>query len=254
MIFREGMERKQLSRAFLEWLYHKTVIELSASSQLLRCNLQKGSFKPTLGDVVGPNLEKLRNAYHDKWYRDHKQTSSDEATHCIFEMYDGQWGMVRPTCAVDWNGVIDIGDNRIRKCCPNTPAYESAFCASCMSNLLTCKRPAEIEDEVRIDYLAELQKMKYLKQDEYFVEGILGHKLVNNMDHYEVKWVGYEDTTWEPRKMLSKQMRKLLDDKQALGKDQFLTSEELWATFFTDKSSSIFDTKRAKRAFSCNID
>ena len=32
---REGMERKQISNAFLGWLHHKTVIDLIGSTKLL---------------------------------------------------------------------------------------------------------------------------------------------------------------------------------------------------------------------------
>ena len=102
-------------------------------------------------------------------------------------MYDGQWGMTRCTCAVDWKDVIDVGGNRIRRCCPNYPTYGSAFCKSCKENLVTTKRPSELGANARLGYLKELQDLKYLKQDEYFVEAILDFKEGKKGEEYKVK-------------------------------------------------------------------
>ena len=114
---RKGIERRQLQRAFLEYLYHRTVISLGGNIELLSCVLSTRGKKPSLKDVVGPHLDQFINLFHDRWYRDHKQSKSEVKGHGIFEMYDGQWTMVRATCAADWCGVIDVGENRIRRSC-----------------------------------------------------------------------------------------------------------------------------------------
>ena len=61
-------------------------------------------------------------------------------------MFDGQWKMVRTTCAVDWKDVVDVGGSCIRRCCPNFPAYGSAFCSNCKKNLITTQKPSEVDE------------------------------------------------------------------------------------------------------------
>ena len=248
---RKGAERKQISEAFLGWLYHRTVIELDASVELLSCVMEKGGRKPTVCKVVESTVDQLRNAFHDKWYRDHKLTPSDEIGHGIFEMYDGQWGVVRSTCAVDWKSVIDIGGNRIRRCCPNFPAYGSAFCSSCEENLMTTKQPTEVNPAARMNYLNELQQMKYLKQNQFFIEAVVGFRENDKRREYNIKWVGFEKPTWEPRNLIPKNIVTLLDLKASAKMSIKLDSTEIWDEFFTDEDSSIFDTKAAKSAFLC---
>ena len=75
---RKGIERRQLERAFLEWLYHRTVAELSSdTSELLQCSLGVQKFKPSVQEVVREHLKNFINLYHDRWYRDHKKASSN---------------------------------------------------------------------------------------------------------------------------------------------------------------------------------
>ena len=40
-------------------------------------------------------------------------------------------------------------------------------------------------------------------EKEWHVEEIKGHRLNNSIREWEVKWVGYEETTWEPIANLS---------------------------------------------------
>ena len=106
--------------------------------------------------------------------------------HGVFEMYDGQWTMVRPCCAADWCGVIDVGGNRIRRSCPFTPAYMSAFCSSCKKNLITTTSPSALDPNLRVDFINELYKLKYLKPEQYFIEAILDTKIDANKTFVKV--------------------------------------------------------------------
>ena len=171
---RVGIERRQLQRAFLEYLYHRTVVSMGGSIDLLACILTSGGVKPSLKDIVSPHLDKFIDLFHDRWYLDHKKSHSEVPGHGIFEMYDGQWTMVRPICAVDWCGVIDVGENRIRRSCRNSPAVNSAFCTSCTENRLTTQFPMDVQENCRLDFVEELQRMKYLKKGQYFIEAVLG--------------------------------------------------------------------------------
>ena len=118
---RVGIERRQLQRGYLQYLYHRTVISMGGSMELLSCNLPTSKRKPSLEDVVKPQLDNFIHLFHDRWYRDHKKSSSSVPGHGIFEMYDGQLTVVRACCAVEWSGVVDVGENRIRRSCRNTP-------------------------------------------------------------------------------------------------------------------------------------
>ena len=70
--------------------------------------------------------------------------------------------------------MLDIGVNRIRIGCRNSPIYSSAFCESCAKNLVSRKGHMSLEKDVRVSYLAELYEVGYLKQNEYFIEAIEG--------------------------------------------------------------------------------
>ena len=98
---RKGLHRKLIGTALLGWLYHKTVIDLTNSNDLLCCVLKDGTSKPTLSEILRPKLQLFKNAFHDKWYFEHKRRCISESVAGNFEMYDGQWTMVRATCAVD---------------------------------------------------------------------------------------------------------------------------------------------------------
>ena len=249
---RKGIERRQLQRAFLEFLYHRTVISLGGSTELLECSLPPSGKKPSLKDVVTPHLDKFIDLFHDRWYRDHKTSSSEVPGHGIFEMYDGQWTMVRQTCAVDWCGVIDVGSIRIRRSCRNTPAFKSAFCSSCLQNRATTKLPVEVAENRRLNFVGELQRMKYLQKGQYFIEAVFESRGKKKRREVKVKWVGYPDCTWEPFSVLSKTLRNQLNKKILLGEPCTLTVHEIWDEFFDDPDSSIFDTKAAKSAYTCN--
>ena len=192
---RKGIERRQLQRAFLEFLYHRSVISMGGSIDLLSCILSPKGKKPLLKDVVSLHLDEFIKLFHDRWYLKHKQAKSDVKGHGIFEMYDGQWTMVRTTCAVDWCGVVDVGENRIRRGCRNTPAAQSAFCSSCAQNRTTTKQPIDVEENCRLEFVAELQRMKYLNKGQYFIEAVEGSRFLRKRTEVKVKWVGYTDTT-----------------------------------------------------------
>ena len=100
-------------------------------------------------------------------------------------MYDGQWTMVRTCCAADYCGVIDIGGNRIRRGCQDTPAFQSAFCSSCKENFLTTCAPSNVDPESHVDFVNELYKLNYLNQDEYFIEAIIGSRIQNGTTEVE---------------------------------------------------------------------
>ena len=172
--------------------------------------------------------------------------------HGIFEMYDGQWTMVRATCAVDWCGVIDVGDNRIRRSCRNTPAAFSAFCSSCLHNRSTTKRPVDVEKNSRLEFVAELQRLKYLKKGQYFIEAIMDTRVSGSTFEVNVKWVGYLNCTWELLSVLNKKIRSVLMAKMEKNEPCTLNANEIWDDFFDDPDSSIFDTQAASRAYSCN--
>ena len=110
-------------------------------------------------------------------------------------MYDGQRSMVRTCCAVEWCGVVDVGLNRIRGSCRNTPAFGSAFCPSCLRNRCTVKRPNLIQEENKMDFVNELQQMKYLEQGEFFIECITDTRVKKNSREVQIKWVGYHGQT-----------------------------------------------------------
>ena len=160
--------------------------------------------------------------------------------------------MVRATCAVDWCGVIDIGGNRIRRSCPNTPAYKSAFCSSCSANLLTTTQPGDVAESERVKFVNELYDMKYLSQGQYFVEAVLSSRVRNGTKEIKVKWVGFAECTWEPEKVLNKALRLRLRLKKESGLQEKLTVKEIWDNFFDDPDSCIFDTKAAKAAYTCS--
>ena len=167
-------------------------------------------------------------------------------------MYDGQPSMVRCCCAVEWASVIDVGQNRIRRCCRNTPAYGSAFCSSCLLNRCTTKKPTQVPEKNRLNFINELQQMKYLKQGEYFIESVTDSRVSNNRRDIKVKWVGYPMPTWESISILSRDLRARLKTKLANGEPCILTVNEIQNDFFDDPDSDIFDTKAAKTAYSCN--
>ena len=50
---RVGIERRQLQRAFLQYLYHRTVISMGGSMQLLSCSLLTSRRKPSLNELAG---------------------------------------------------------------------------------------------------------------------------------------------------------------------------------------------------------
>ena len=95
--------------------------------------------------------------------------------------------MVCSTCAADWCGVVDIGPNRIRRGCRNTPSYQSAFCSTCTKNLSTVKNPPEVDKGERVNFLAELFRLKYLNPKEYFVEAITDSRMKNNQSEVKIK-------------------------------------------------------------------
>ena len=184
---RLGIQRKQLQRALLEYLYHRTVISLGGNTDLLSCRLPPFGRKPDLKDVVFPKLDKFIALFHDRWYLSHKNSQSDVPGHGIFEMYDGNWKMVRPTCAVDWCGVIDVGKNRTRRSFRNTPAYNNAFCSSCLRNRATTEHPADVQETCRLDFVAELQRMKYLSNGQYFIEAVQEVRVSKTKTEVKVK-------------------------------------------------------------------
>jgi len=233
-------------------MYHRTVISLGGNIDLLTCLLPPLGKKPNLKDVVYPNLDKFVDLFHDRWYKAHKKSNLDDPGHGNFEMYDGNWKTVRQICAVDWCGVIDVGKNRIRRSCRNTPAFKSAFCSSCLQNKATTGHPIDVEKSCRLDYIAELQRMKYLKKGQYFIEAVHGVRVSNQKKEVKVKWVGYSVSTWEPLTALNKVLRAKLTSKINSGAEGALTVNEIWDEFFDDPASSIFDTKAAKAAYTCS--
>ena len=64
--------------------------------------------------------------------------------------------------------------------------------------------------------------------------------------------MGYIECTWEPFSFLGKIHRKRLMKKLDNGAPCVLTVNEIWDTFFDNPDSSIFDTKAAKLAYTCN--
>ena len=249
---RVGIERRQLQRAFLQYLYHRTVVSLGGSIELLSCRLPATGRKPSLNDIVKPHLDKFIHIFHDRWYRDHKNSISQVPGHGIFEMYDGQWTMVRVCCAVEWCGVVDVGQNRIRRSCRNSPQQGSAFCSSCLQNRCTTQQPSQVEVSKRMDFVSELQRMKYLKQGEFFIEEIHEFRVENSRREVKVKWVGYSECTWEPMSVLSKVLKHRLKTKIDSGEPSVLSVNEIWDDFFDNRDSAIFDTKAAKMAYTCN--
>ena len=139
-------------------------------------------------------------------------------------MYDGNWTMVRATCAVDWCGVIDVGGNRIRRCCRNTPAWNSAFGTTCRTSLLTTKVPSDVSPNERLSFINELYQMNYLKPDQYFVEAVQATRLRQGRTEVKIKWVGYSEITWEPITVLNKNLRKQLKLKHDSGLREKLTA------------------------------
>ena len=72
----------------------------------------------------------------------------------------------------------------------------SAFCRSCLQNRCTTQQPNQVEEKNRMDYVGELQRMKYLRQGEYFIEEVTGSRVEKNRREVRVKWVGHPNTTW----------------------------------------------------------
>ena len=63
---RKGIERRQLQRALLEFLYHRTVISMGGKLELLSCVLDHQGKKPSLKDIVSPHLDDFINLFHDR--------------------------------------------------------------------------------------------------------------------------------------------------------------------------------------------
>ena len=55
-----------------------------------------------------------------------------------------------------------------------------------------------------MDFVSELQRMKYLRQGEYFIEAVRDLRVEESRREVKVKWVGYSECTWEPMSVLSK--------------------------------------------------
>ena len=87
---RAGIERRQLQKAFLEHLYHRTVISLGGDLELLSCIVSSGAYRPSLKQLVEPQLDRFIDLFHDRWYYDHRKTTSTIKGQANFEMYDGQ--------------------------------------------------------------------------------------------------------------------------------------------------------------------
>ena len=132
--------------------------------------------------------------------------------------------MVRATCAVDWCGVIDVGGNRIRRCCRNTPAWNSAFGTTCRTSLLTTKVPCDVSPNERLSFINKLYQMNYLKPDQYFVEAVQATRLRQGRTEVKIKWLGYSEITWEPIAVLNKNLRKQLKVKHDSGLREKLTA------------------------------
>ena len=71
---RVGIERRQLQRVLLEFLYHRTVLDLRGNIDLLSCVLPINGKKPALQFVVSQHLDEFINLFHDKWYLGHRSS------------------------------------------------------------------------------------------------------------------------------------------------------------------------------------
>ena len=96
--------------------------------------------------------------------------------------------------------------------------------------------------------------MQYLNPDEFFIEAISGPRYGEIGDEYQVKQVGFDKPTWEPKKNINKSIRDLLEAKVKCGLERKLGPNELWDQFFDDEDATIFETKAAKAAFTCHTD
>jgi hypothetical protein len=64
--------------------------------------------------------------------------------------------------------------------------------------------------------LDKKKRSKSLKQpaSEFTVETILAKKVLKAQEFFQIKWLGYEETTWEPRNHLSKCQELLVEFEQ----------------------------------------
>ena len=53
---RVGIERRQLQRAYLDYLYHRTIISMGGGVEFLSCSVPSSRRKPTLNEVVSIQL------------------------------------------------------------------------------------------------------------------------------------------------------------------------------------------------------
>ena len=66
MSIRMGIERRQLQRGLLQYLYHTTVISMGGTIRLLSCTFAPRTRKPSLGDVVTEHLDEFIILFHDR--------------------------------------------------------------------------------------------------------------------------------------------------------------------------------------------
>ena len=76
------------------------------------------------------------------------------------------------------------------------------------------------------------------EEEEYNVEKVVSKRLHGKVTQYEVKWEGYDETTWEPAKNLS---GTLVEDFEAAQKAEGSASD------FAAKSTSPAAAKRASK-------
>jgi transposase InsO family protein len=57
--------------------------------------------------------------------------------------------------------------------------------------------------------LYEMETYRGQEEDEWDVQRIINHEEVDDQLWYEVKWVGYDETTWEPKENLKNAMKKV---------------------------------------------
>ena len=99
-----------------------------------------------------------------------------------------------------------------------------------------------------MDFVSELQRMKYLEQGEYFIEAIRDSRVEKSGREVNVKLGGYLNCTWEPMSVLSKALKHRLKMSELC----VLSVNEIWGDLFDNSDSAIFDTKVAKMAYTCN--
>ena len=85
----------------------------------------------------------------------------------------------------------------------------------------------EVDDDKRLDFVTELERMKFLNKGQYFIEAIRACRTRNKIKEVKIKWVGYPNCTWEPFSVLNKELKLAIQSKTENDLPSVLTVNEI---------------------------